>query len=136
MIRILIVEDNRSDVVLLRHALAEHGVRYEPTLIADGEEAIQFVTGPPEGGLPSLVILDLNLPKRDGLEVLSAIRASDRLREVPVVILTTSDSPVEQERAERTGVRAYLRKPPDLESFLALGAVLRGICEEVSPEAV
>ncbi len=131
---ILIVEDNNSDVVLLRIAFAEHGVDRSMKVLTDGEEAIQYVNAThPDGSLPCLIILDLNLPRRDGMEVLRTIRGSDRFRQVPVVILTTSDSPTERETAEQIGVRAYLRKPVDFDSFLALGKELKGICDAISP---
>ncbi len=128
---IVIIEDNAPDVVLLREALDEHGVSCELTVIGDGEAALDYVASPPAGApLPCLLILDLNLPKRDGIEVLRGIRESAVLSRVRVVVLTTSDSPSEREMVEAIGVRAYLRKPVDLDSFMALGGLLKEICQE------
>ena len=128
---IVIIEDNLPDVVLLREALEEHGASYELTVIGDGEAALEYVASlPPGAPLPCLLILDLNLPKRDGIEVLRGIRESAALSRVRVVVLTTSDSPSEREMVEAIGVRAYFRKPVDLDSFMALGGVLKEICQE------
>ncbi|MFN3323728.1 MAG: response regulator [Bryobacteraceae bacterium] len=131
---IVIIEDNESDVVLLRHALDEQGLGYEPLVITDGDAALGYVFDPLAAGpLPRLIVLDLNLPKRDGLEVLRAIHASPALVEVPVLVFTTSDSPSEQQTAEAEGVRAYIRKPLDLDGFLLVGSLIREICEEPRP---
>lgn len=125
---IVIIEDNLSDIVLLREALAEHGVDHEALVLEDGEEACRyFAADTLRGSLPCLIILDLNLPKRNGLEVLVALRKS-AFQHVPVVVLTTSDSPHEREAAEALGVRTYLRKPVDFDSFLSLGGILKEIC--------
>jgi CheY-like chemotaxis protein len=128
--RILLVEDNPGDVVLIRHALESHDIDYEFITISDGECAVQYArdfrdTG---GAAPSLIVLDLNLPSRHGLEVLTAIRATEGLASTPVAIFTTSDSPVEQRQAEAIGVEAYLRKPLDVEDFFALGSIFKQLC--------
>src|SRR4029077_15364649 len=116
--RILVIEDNPTDVILLREALREHDVRCELDVRDDGEEAFEYFSSVPAPSTPRLVILDLNLPKRDGIEVLTKYRSTPSLAAMPVVILTTSDSPREQHRAKALGVTAYLRKPADLIGFL------------------
>ena len=120
--KLLIVEDNPPDVVLLKHALRAHAIEFEAQVIHDGEEAMQYVHNHSEPDLPDLIVLDLNLPKRDGLEILRAIRDSTRMRTLPVVILTTSEFPPDQARAQELGIDAYLTKPLNLREFAALGA--------------
>lgn len=123
-VRILIVEDNRGDVLLVREALKESALSFELTHIADGEQAFEYLQ---RRGLycdalrPELVLLDLNLPKRDGWEILNEIRASPDLEETPVVILSSSGNPEDIERAARTPAAIYIRKPSTLDEFLAVG---------------
>src|SRR3954447_14214928 len=91
---ILLIEDNPADVGLVREALNEHGVGGELTVIANGERAIKFIdeTEAGEQQCPDLIILDLNLPKRSGKDVLTRIRTSTICPQVPVIILTSSDN--------------------------------------------
>ena len=127
--RLLVIEDNPTDVLLLRRALTEHGVDYEMVVVEDGEEAIEYLEQCKAEGKPELIIVDLNLPKEDGLEVLKVYRGSPSFVETQMVILTSSDSPSERRRAEIIGVDAYLRKPVELDAFLALGDTLRKLLE-------
>jgi CheY-like chemotaxis protein len=123
-IRILIVEDNRGDVLLVKEALKESNLQFELSHVADGEEAVQFIqrTGSHASARPpDLVLLDLNLPKRDGWEVLGEIRSQPELRTTPVVILSSSGSPEDIRRAESGDHSIYIRKPSNLEEFLAIG---------------
>lgn len=122
--RVVVVEDNDTDVLLLRLALSEHKIDYELIILEDGEAAMTYLAGTSGQAAPSLIVLDLNLPKRDGLEVLESLRRSTSLAHVPVMIPTSSNSPREKERAERLGVSAYLHKPNDLDAFLSVGAVI------------
>jgi DNA-binding response OmpR family regulator len=99
----------------------------ELIVVSDGEEALDFVAR--QGKYVSapaidLVILDLNLPKSDGGDVLRSIRENSRLAGVPVVVLTSSDSPRDRAAAERLGANSYITKPTDLDEFLALGSRL------------
>ena len=127
--RLLVVEDNPTDAVLLRRALSEHGVDYEMVVVGDGEEAIEYLERCKGDARPELIIVDLNLPKEDGIEVLKVYRGSPSFVETQMVILTSSDSPSERQRAEIIGVSAYLRKPIELDAFLALGGTLRKLLE-------
>ena len=127
--RLLVVEDNPTDAVLLRRALSEHGVDYEMVVVGDGEEAIEYLERCKGDERPELIIVDLNLPKEDGIEVLKVYRGSPSFVETQMVILTSSDSPSERQRAEIIGVSAYLRKPIELDAFLALGGTLRELLE-------
>jgi chemotaxis family two-component system response regulator Rcp1 len=126
--RLLVVEDNPTDALLLRRALTEHGVDYEMVVVGDGEEAIEYLEKC-KGAKPELIIVDLNLPKEDGIEVLKVYRYSPSFIETQMVILTSSDSPSERQRAEIIGVDAYLRKPIELDAFLALGGTLKKLLE-------
>ena len=129
--RILIVEDNPADVRMIRYALAEETDWYTKVEVAtDGEKAIDFLLqrGPFEAvGIPDLVILDLNLPKRDGTEVLQLIRTTERICRLPVVVLSSSPEDVIQNtiRAAHLEANCYLTKPADAEEFLALGKEFR-----------
>jgi chemotaxis family two-component system response regulator Rcp1 len=124
VVRILIVEDNRGDVLLVREALKESNLKFELTHIADGEQAFDYLQRRGvhrNADLPNLVLLDLNLPRRDGWEVLDEIRTMPDLRATPVVILSSSGNPEDRERAARTPNSLYIRKPSTLDEFLAVG---------------
>jgi CheY-like chemotaxis protein len=121
-----VVEDNPADVNLVREALEEHGIEGEVIVATDGARAIRFIQildAEAAIDCPMLVILDLNLPKRSGSEVLEYIRKSGRCSATPVVILSSSDAADEMATAARLGANRYLRKPVRLEEFLKLGAV-------------
>lgn len=121
--QILPVEDNPADAGLVREALEEHEV--------DGELAIRFIQAIDAQSLacPDLVIIDLNLPKRPGRDVLECVRQSVRRRQVPVVILGSSDA--QQDRADtlRLGASRYIRKPSRLEEFMSLGAIFKAMID-------
>jgi two-component system, chemotaxis family, response regulator Rcp1 len=140
MPEVLLADDNPSDVYLIREALREHGVDCVLRVVSDGKEALGVIsgetenddagnislTGPLYGGL-SLIILDLNLPRHDGIEILQKLRESAWLDHVPVVVLTSSDSPRDRVLANQLGATKYLRKPSSLEEFLSLGAVFKDL---------
>jgi two-component system response regulator len=121
---ILLVEDNPDDVELTRIAFAEAKIANTLVVVGDGAEALDFLFArgahahrDPDD-LPSIVLLDLNLPKIDGREVLQAIRADERTRSLPVVVLTTSTEPFDVEASYALGVNSYIRKPVDFEQFV------------------
>jgi DNA-binding response OmpR family regulator len=124
---ILLVEDSPADAGLIRGALEEHGVEGEVLVIGDGEKAIQFIqaidTRPLE--CPDLVIVDLNLPKRPGREVLEFLRRSEKCRSLPVIVLSSSDAAQDRADAARFGATRYLKKPLLLKEFLNLGAIFK-----------
>ncbi len=125
---ILLAEDNPADALLVRKALEEHGVNGEILVIADGERAIEFIEAldaHPSGACPDLAIIDLNLPKRSGRDVLERMRRSERCRHVPVVILSSSDAQRDRSDAARFGASQYIPKPSRLEEFLSLGAIFK-----------
>jgi two-component system, chemotaxis family, response regulator Rcp1 len=119
---ILIAEDNPADVYLIEEALREHKVDFRMTVADDGERAIALLA---EGKVtPDIVLLDLNMPKRSGGEVLTELRKTSG-DGVPVIVLTSSDSPVDREQAMRLGATCYIRKPTGLDDFLAIGATIK-----------
>jgi chemotaxis family two-component system response regulator Rcp1 len=128
MTEILLAEDNPADVYLIREALREHGVDARVQVASDGREVLQLIF-PEKANVAEprldLIILDLNLPRHDGIEILERLRGSAQLAGVPVVVLTSSDSPRDQKVANQLGATCYLRKPSSLEQFLALGEVLK-----------
>lgn len=133
LFRILLVEDNAADAYLFRMALENAKVNFELTVLSDGAEALAFVRREgkyAESPLPDLAVMDLNLPKNDGAEVLEAVRKSTQFSTLPVVITSSSASPREQARVEQLGIARYIRKPPDLEEFLRVGPVLKQILLE------
>jgi CheY-like chemotaxis protein len=135
MPKILLAEDNPADVYLIREALHEHGVECTIRVASDGKEVLSIISdeSAPDDTEPiGLIILDLNLPRHDGIEILERMRAMARLAHVPVVVLTSSDSPQDRLVATHLGARRYLRKPSSLEQFLALGATFKELLE--SPE--
>jgi len=121
------VEDNPADAGLIRKALEEHGVEGELLVIADGESAVKFIQAldAQDAACPNLAIVDLNLPKKPGREVLERMRLSERCRHIPVVILSSSDAEQDRSDAARFGATHYIRKPSHLDEFLSLGAVFK-----------
>ncbi len=130
---ILLIEDNPGDVELFRLALASAGLDVELTVVDDGGEALALVRQ--EGkyaGLsaPDLAILDLNVPKNDGLEILEAMRASRMFAGVPVAVLTSSSSPRERAKMERFNIKRHMIKAADLEEFMKIGELVKELLAE------
>lgn len=118
---ILLVEDNAKDEALTLRALRKGNILNKVTVAHDGAEALEILLGHDAAGnppaLPQLVLLDLKLPKVDGLEVLHRIRANDRTRLLPVVILTTSTEERDRLQGYKLGANSYVRKPVDFVRF-------------------
>ena len=120
-IDILLVEDSPSDVRLTREALKEAKVLNTLHVVQDGVAALDFLRkeGPYAGSpSPDLILLDLNLPKKDGREVLAEVKQDENLRRIPVVILTTSRAEEDVVRSYNLHANAYVTKPVDLQQFL------------------
>ena len=120
LISVLLVEDDPGDVMLIRDAFAEHKVGNMLSVVSDGVEAMEFVRG--EGAYevverPDLVLLDLNLPRKSGAEVLAEIKGDPELSTIPVVVLTTSKSENDVLRSYQHHANAYITKPLDFEHF-------------------
>jgi CheY-like chemotaxis protein len=135
--QILVMEDNPADVHILRVALDHHGEEYSIELIRDGEAAIRFVheqrTSPADPE-PCVIILDLHLPRHDGVSVLRAIKTEPALAHVHVVALSSLPSPNDEAEVLRLGARLCRAKPTELDEWLALAAEILAICRE--PAAV
>ena len=130
------IEDNPVDRSLLAWAIERFPRAVETHVGEDGETAIRIFEEVAAGMRcrPSIVILDLNLPKISGIEVLAAVRKMPELKHVPVVILTSSDSPYDRSATDSLGVERYLRKPMDLEEYQELLNVVLEIAHQRSPE--
>jgi len=121
VIDVLLVEDDPGDVLMTREAFEHHKIRNQLHVVTDGEQALQFLhrtgdfTSAPR---PGLILLDLNLPRRDGLEVLAELKADPGLRVIPVVILTTSQAEEDILRSYSLHANAYVSKPVDFERFM------------------
>jgi two-component system, chemotaxis family, response regulator Rcp1 len=130
--RILLIEDNKADVLLVREALEQHKVRCEIIVIADGEVAVKFIDEIGAGLQPSpdLVIVDLNLPKKPGKEVLKRLRECAACKDIAVVVLTSSEARKDKEDIAPFTPLHYLKKPSKLDDFIALGGLFRQILHQ------
>jgi CheY-like chemotaxis protein len=132
-VRILLAEDNDGDVFLVRRALEKQGLRCQLMVAHNGEEALKMLDtaedGPPADA-PRLILLDLNLPRVDGGEILAHLRRTHAFSAIPVIVLTSSDSPQDRDLAMSLGANAYFRKPADLRSFMLLGQVIQDALAE------
>ena len=130
MLHILLAEDNFGDVLLVRQALKVHHVMHELHVVQDGAEALSFVTQmgqSPQTPFPDVVLMDLNLPKTDGPEVLREFRTHPECARTPVVVITSSDAQKDRARTAELGVAHYFKKPSDLDAFMELGALVRKV---------
>jgi CheY-like chemotaxis protein len=126
--RVLVVEDNKTDVFLIREALESAGVRAEIDVVHDGQAALRFLD---EEARPALVLLDLNLPKYSGREVLRHIRANIRMKDLAVLVVTSSALSQDREELTALGFDGHFQKPSDYAAFLKLGPLVKGLLERV-----
>jgi CheY-like chemotaxis protein len=120
-IEVLLVEDDPGDVLMTQEAFEEHKVRNNLSVVNDGAEAIAYLRREgryADAPRPDLVLLDLNLPRRDGREVLAEIKSDPDLRRIPVVVLTTSQADEDIVRSYQLHANAYVTKPVDFERFI------------------
>jgi len=125
---VVLIEDNPTDVYLVKEAISAHGLNIELHLIDDGAQAMRFIAeidANTHTHCPRLFLLDLNLPKTSGLEVLAQIRRSKRCASSPVLIMTSSDAESDRARSTALGATAYFRKPSGYEAYLKLGEVIQ-----------
>jgi len=125
---VLVVEDSSADLLLLQDALRLHEVSVKLIIVGDGEKAIEWITQNDlahQPVVPSAVILDLNLPKRRGAEVLPVLRASRALGQTPIIIFSSSNSARDRSLQELYPKTRYLRKSVDFDEFAAIGGVLK-----------
>src|SRR5215216_4930538 len=122
-IEVLLVEDDPGDVLMTQEAFLEHKVRNRLTVVSDGAEALAYLRredGYADAVRPDLILLDLNLPRRDGREVLEEIKKDRDLGRIPVVVLTTSAADEDILRSYQLHANAYVTKPVDFESFITV----------------
>lgn len=123
MSRILLVEDNQADALLLQEAFRAADVTSPVDHVTDGVQALEHLRRAETQ--PSLVLLDLNLPRKDGRQVLAEVKADPALREIPVIVLTTSSAPADVALAYERGANAYVRKPLGMDPLIAAAASIR-----------
>jgi CheY-like chemotaxis protein len=120
LISVLLVEDDPGDVLLIREAFADYKVGNVLSTVSDGVEAMRFVRGEGEYAgqeRPDLVLLDLNLPRKSGAEVLAEIKGDPELTTIPVIVLTTSEAEEDVLRSYKMHANAYITKPVDFDRF-------------------
>jgi CheY-like chemotaxis protein len=124
---VLLVEDNPADASLVAEALSEASVDCGLHVLSDGRKAVEYIARleQDESPCPDLIMLDLNLPRFSGEEVLKRLRRSSKCADVKVLIITSSNAPADRERAMELGATDYFRKPSTLEQFLELGPKVR-----------
>lgn len=133
--RILLIEDSPADALLVAEALRPQAAAYDVVRIADGAAALEYVDRLHRGeaACPDLVMLDLNLPKHSGTEVLERLRAEPGCRDIPVIIFTTSDAAPDRAAASQLGAASFFRKPSDLDEFLKIGEIVSGVLNAGRP---
>jgi CheY-like chemotaxis protein len=134
-IQVFIVEDNDPDVYLVEEALRSQGISAQLQRCQDGEEAIRAVSQIDAARLPDIIIIDLNLPKVTGLEVLKHVRSLKQFDGVPVLVLTSSQSRTDRALSQQFGANAYIAKPPTLPEFLSnVGSGIRALLASAGRE--
>jgi len=121
VIDVLLVEDDPGDALMTQEAFEHHKIRNSLHVVRDGVEALQFLRREGEHAnapRPGLILLDLNLPRMDGREVLAEVKADERLRSIPVVVLTTSEAEEDILRSYNLHANAYVTKPVDFDRFI------------------
>jgi CheY-like chemotaxis protein len=129
---LLLAEDNLPDALLVREVVRLENLPIDIHVVADGQQAMEFIErseNNPDAPCPHFVLLDINLPKADGFEVLRRLRASERFKQIPVVVVSSSDSPGDRGQAAQLGA-GYFRKPPSYEEYLKLGRVIKDLIEK------
>ena len=136
--RILIVEDNKTDVFLIREAIGGCRIDAEIDVVRDGQAAVTWFETVDEqhtDACPDLILLDMNLPKRSGDEVLKHLRTSTNCRHSKVLIVSSSDAPQDREAVETSGVAGYFRKPSSYDEFMKLGPIIRTLLNSDSEKS-
>jgi CheY-like chemotaxis protein len=130
---VLLVEDNQADVFLVEQAVQLRKLSVRLLVLDNGEEALRYFSqadADPNVRCPDVVLLDLNLPRRSGREVLEQLKGNGRCRSVPVIILTSSNSPDDRRETAALGATRYFRKPTSYQEFLKVGEVLEEVLAE------
>lgn len=127
---ILLAEDSAADVGIVRIALRDQNLDHVLHVARDGQEAIAFIEKADNDSKapgPDLLLLDMHLPRYNGEQILQRLRSTERYAQTPVVVMTSSDAPEDQDRAEKHAALFYFRKPSRLQEFIQLGAIVRDI---------
>ena len=129
---LLVVEDSPADVFLLKEALKEEGLSCPMEVADDGEKAMDILDNIDAGAktAPSLLLVDLNVPRQNGSEILQRVRRSPLCGKTPVVMMSTSDTPAERKHAFDLGATEYFCKPSSLKEFMQLGGIVRRLLED------
>ncbi len=134
-IPVVLVEDNRADVLIIEEAIALYGLPIDLQVLEDGAQAFEFIERAErdrEVLCPRLLVLDLNLPKRSGKEVLQRIRESARCKDIPVLVITSSNSQKDRKSMAELGANHYFCKPSNYDDFLKVGHVLKMLLDQRS----
>jgi len=137
--QILLAEDSAADVAIVRIALRDQGLDHVLHVARDGEEAISFIQRADKDRKspgPDLLLLDMHLPKYNGEEILKCLRSTERYGQIPVVVMTSSNSPADYDRAQKHAAMFYFRKPSRLDEFIQLGIIVRDILTGKEPIAL
>lgn len=135
---IFLVEDNVADVELFRMALEDASVQCDLVVFGDGRQAIDYILNPDSALPPSppdLIILDLNLPKHDGLEVLQVLRGAPAFAKVSIVVLSSSSSSRERTKLAAFNIREFIAKPSDIDAYLSIGRIVANLLDETAPQS-
>jgi len=127
-IRILLAEDNRADILMVREALSAHQIPHQLDVMVNGEDALAFIARmgkPGEPPCPDILLLDLNLPRTDGLDVLREFRRHPECVATPVIVMSSSNAPRDREAAGALDVASYFTKPMSYEKFIQLGQLIK-----------
>jgi CheY-like chemotaxis protein len=127
---VFLVEDNAADVFFVRTALQSEGIGSDVLVVQDGERALAFIEttdADPKARCPQVILLDLNLPRVSGLEVLRRVRKSARFADVPVIIVTSSDAAIDRAEAASLGANEYFLKPESLDEYMKLGPIVKAV---------
>jgi|SRR5581483_4444983 len=133
---ILLAEDSAADVGLVRLALRDQNLDHVLHVARDGEEAIAFIEKADNDSNapgPDLLLLDMHLPRYSGEQILQRLRSTERYAQTPVVVMTSSSAPEDEERAQKHAALFYFRKPSRLDEFIHLGVIVRDILARKTP---
>lgn len=130
VLNILLVEDDSDDVELIQQSLSDNQVKYHMDVVRHGDQVLPFLKS--SKNLPDVVVLDLNLPKMHGREVLKSVKSDPNLRNTPVVILTTSSSPQERDFCLANGAERFISKPTTIAGFNETVASILAVAAPVS----
>jgi DNA-binding response OmpR family regulator len=133
---VLIVDDNESDVFLIQEAIVATGLAVTLHVAQDGEQALRFfdqADAHPDMPCPTLIILDINLPKKQGGDVLKHMRLRRRCADALVIVVSTSDSAHDRERMRNLGANGYFHKPSEYDEFMKLGDIVKALLSGPAP---